>query len=75
MDAITFRYLVNLVVSEQLDMCLMDIVIACLYGILDNDMYMKIPEGFNMPEACKSNSKDIHSIKWQRLLYGFKHFG
>ena len=35
MDAITFRYLISLAVSEELDMRLMDVVTAYLYGSLD----------------------------------------
>ncbi|XP_073061988.1 secreted RxLR effector protein 161-like [Primulina eburnea] len=31
----------------------MDVVTAYLYGSLDNDIYMKIPEGFKPPEAKK----------------------
>jgi hypothetical protein len=45
MDAITFRFLINLVITENLDMRLMDVVTAYLYGSLDNDIYIKIPEG------------------------------
>ena len=43
MDAITFRFLISLVAKENLDMRLMDVVIAYLYGLLDNNIYMKIP--------------------------------
>ena len=32
-------------------MCLKDVVTAYLYGSLDSDIYMKIPEGFKMPET------------------------
>ena len=46
MDAITFRYLISLAVSENLEMHLMDVVTAYLYGSLDNDIYMRVPEGF-----------------------------
>ena len=35
MDVITFCYLVSLVVSEKLNMQLMDVVTAYLYGDLD----------------------------------------
>ena len=52
----------------------MDVVTAYLYGNFDNDIYNKIPKGFNMPEAYKLNSKDICSIKLQMFLYGFKQF-
>ena len=50
MDTITFCYLISLVAHEKLDMCLINVVIADLYGWLDNDIYMKIPKGFNMPK-------------------------
>ena len=58
-DAITFRYLISLAVSEGLDMRLMDVLTAYLYGSLDSDIYMKIPEGFKMPEAYNSISRDM----------------
>ena len=53
MDTITFRYLICLAISERLDLCLMDVVTAYLDGSLDNDIYVKIPEGFQMPEVVK----------------------
>ena len=46
-----------------------------LYGSLDSDIYMKIPEGFKMPEALSTKPKEIYSIKLQRSLYGLKQFG
>lgn len=52
-DAITFRYLINMAVQEKLDMHLMDVVTAYLYGSLDNKFFMKVPEGFKVPEAYK----------------------
>jgi hypothetical protein len=75
MDAITFRFLISLVVIENLDMRLMDVVTAYLYGSLDNDIYMKIPEGYKMPEAYNSKSRNMYSIKLQRSLYGLKQSG
>ena len=48
MDVITFRYLISLVVSEKLDMQLMDVVTAYLYGDLDTEIYMKVPEGLTL---------------------------
>ena len=44
-DATTFRFLISLAVCEKLEMRLMDVITAYLYGSLDNDIYMKIPEG------------------------------
>ena len=46
MDTITFRFFISLVTKENLDMLLMNVVIAYLYGSLDNDIYMKILEGY-----------------------------
>ena len=48
MDIITFRYLISLSVLEELDMRLMDVVTAYLYGMLENDIYMKVLEGFQL---------------------------
>ncbi|KAK1434445.1 hypothetical protein QVD17_00187 [Tagetes erecta] len=75
MDAITFRYLTSLAVSENLEMRLMDVVTAYLYGSLDSDIYMKIPEGFKFPEALSSKPKEMYSIKLQRSIYGLKQSG
>jgi hypothetical protein len=51
MDAITFKIMISLVITENLDMRLMDVVTAYLYGSLDNDIYIKIPEGYRMLEV------------------------
>ena len=75
MDAITFRFLISLVIIKNLDMRLMDVVTTYLYGSLDNDIYMKIPEGYKMPEAYNSKSRNMYSIKLQRSLYGLKQSG
>ncbi|KAG7549820.1 Reverse transcriptase RNA-dependent DNA polymerase [Arabidopsis thaliana x Arabidopsis arenosa] len=75
MDAITFRFLMSLAASKNLEMYLMDVVTAYLYGSLDNDIYMKIPEGLKMPEALRSKSKEICAVKLQRSLYGLKQSG
>ena len=44
MDAITFRFLINLVVLEGLDMRLMNVITIYLYGFMDNDIYIYIYE-------------------------------
>ena len=46
MDAITFRFLISLAISEGMNMHLMDVITTYLYRSMDNDIYMKIPEGF-----------------------------
>ena len=55
MDATTLRYLITLIVSEELSMCLTDILTIYLYGSLDNDIYMKIPEGFKVLKNMVQN--------------------
>ena len=75
MDAITFRYLISLAISENLEMRLMDVVTTYLYGSLDNDIYMRVPEGLKMPEALSSKPKEKYSIKLQRFLYGLMQSG
>ena len=75
MDATTFRYLISLAVSENLEMRLMDVVTAYLYGSLDSDIYMKIPEGFKMPRSLCAKPKEMYSIRLQRSLYGLKQSG
>ena len=72
MNAITFRYLISLAVSKGLDMHMMDVVIAYLYGSLDANVYMKIHEGFTLPEAMNSKPRSMYSIKLQSSLYGLK---
>ena len=56
---ITFRFLINLTVSEGLDMHLMDVIIAYLYGLIDNDIYMKISKGFKLPKANNTKSRSM----------------
>ena len=75
MDAITFRFLMSLAANQNLEMRLMDVVTAYLYGSLDTDIYMRIPEGFKMPESLSSKPKELCAIKLQRSLYGLKQSG
>ena len=75
MDAITFKFLISLVITENLDMRLMNVVTANLYGSLNNDIYMKISEGYKMLATYGSMSQSMYSIKIQRFLYGLNQFG
>jgi hypothetical protein len=56
-------------------MHLLDVVTAYLYGSLDNNIYIKISEGFSMPEAYNSSPYRNYSIKLQKSLYGLKQSG
>ena len=54
MDVITLRYLISLVVSEKLNMQLMDLVTAYLYEDLDMKIYTKVPEGLPLTGSNSS---------------------
>ena len=68
MDITMFQYLISLSVSEGLDMRLMDVVTAYLYGMLENDNYMKVPEGFQLPQVNTSQPLNMYSIKLRQSL-------
>ena len=74
-DVTTFRYLISLTIHEKLGMCLMDVVTAYLYGPLDCDIYMKIPEGLRLPATHNSGPRELYSIKLCISLYGLKQSG
>jgi len=38
----------------------MDVITTYLYGSLENNIYMKLPTGFNLPN--KASSKEDYSI-------------
>ena len=65
MDAITFRFLISLAMSERLDMHLIDVIATYLYGSIDNDIYMKIPEGFKLSETNNTKPCNMCLIKLQ----------
>jgi hypothetical protein len=54
-------------------MHLMDVVTAYLYGLLDSDIYIKVPEGLDIPN--KSHSYNMYCVKLQKSLYGLKQSG
>ncbi|KAL0796991.1 hypothetical protein Bca101_068368 [Brassica carinata] len=72
-DETTFRFLISLTIRENLDMRLMDVVTAYLYGPLDNEIYMKIPKGIELKN--KESSREQHCIKLNKSLYGLKQSG
>jgi hypothetical protein len=51
MNGITFRYLISITTQKHLSLQLMDVVTAYLYGLLDSDIYMKVPDGISVPNA------------------------
>jgi len=49
---------------------IMDVITAYLYGDLDSEIYMKIPDGIDVQNSSKPRS--AHVIKLRRSLYGLK---
>jgi hypothetical protein len=70
MSGITFRYIISLVAQKGLSMHLMDVVTGYLYGSLDSYIYMKVPEGIDIPN--KNHSRNMYRIKHHKSLYGLK---
>ncbi len=73
MSGISFRYLISLAIQKRLSMQLMDVVTAYLYGSLDSDIYMKIPDGISIPNG--SANRKMYCVKLKRSLYGLKQSG
>ena len=73
LDATTLQYSIILVGQQGLHLHLMDDVTTYLYGSFENHIYMKIPEGFHLPN--KKNSKERYSIKLNMLFYWLKQSG
>ena len=67
MSATTFRYLISLVVQNRLSMQLMDVVTAYLYGSLDSDIYMKVPDGISVPN--KNAKRNMYCVKLKVTIW------
>ena len=52
----------------------MDVITTYLYESIDNNIYMKILEGFKLPKVNNTKPRSMCSIKLQRYLYGLKQF-
>ena len=73
MSGTTFRYLISMAVQNRLSMQLMDVVTAYLYGSLDSDIYMKVPDGISVPN--NSAKRNMYCVKLNKSLYGLKQSG
>ena len=54
-------------------MQLMDVVTAYLYGSLDSDIYMKVPNGISILD--QGANRNMYCVKLKRSLYGLKQSG
>lgn len=66
-----FRYLISMAAKLNLEMKLMDVVTAYLYGILDSDIYIKVPECIPVSNHDRAN-RNLCSVKLRKSLYGLK---
>ena len=73
MNGITFRYLISLAIQNHLSLQLMDVVTAYLYGSLDSDIYMKVPDGIPIPNSHAN--RNMYCVKLTKSLYGLKQSG
>jgi hypothetical protein len=73
MNGITFRYLISLAVQKHLSFQLMDVVITYLYGSLDSDIYIKVPDGISVPNL--NANRNIYCVKLIKSLYALKQSG
>jgi hypothetical protein len=70
MNGITFRYLISLAIQKCLSLQLMNVVTAYLYGSLDSDIYMKVPDGISVPNA--NVGCNMYYVNLNKSLYGLK---
>jgi hypothetical protein len=68
MSGITFRYVISMVANLNLKMQLMDVVTTYLYGSLDSEIHMRVPEGLKIPGP--NQNRNMFSIRLQWSLYG-----
>ena len=74
MDKITFRFLINLIVLEGLDIHLINVIITYLYISINKDIYMKILEVFKLLETNSSKFLSMYLIKLQQFLHILKQY-
>jgi hypothetical protein len=51
----------------------MDVVTLYLYGSLDSNIYMKVPDGISIPNANKG--RNMYRVKLNKSLYDLKQSG
>lgn len=69
-DLITFRILIAFALHYGLHIESMDVVTAYLYGDIDVEIYMEIPEGIPVPPGMKNPG-----FRLKKSLYGLKQSG
>lgn len=67
--------LISQAAYEKLNLCMMNVVRAYLYGSFDSDIYKELFKGFNFPGTYNSSSWEEYSSELNKSLYGLKQSG
>jgi hypothetical protein len=51
----------------------MNVIAAYLYGSLDSDIYIKVPNGISVPNT--NANRNMYYVKLVKSLYGLKQLG
>ena len=62
------RTVISIINKYNLDTCQLDVKTAFLNGVIDEEIYMELPEGLSYNENCKKEKV----CKIERALYGLK---
>jgi hypothetical protein len=73
MSGVTFRYFISLAPQKGVFIHIMDVVTTYPYGSLDSNIYMKAPEGLDIPNT--NHSCNMYYVKLQKSSYGLKQSG
>jgi hypothetical protein len=73
MNEITFWYLISLATQKHLSLQLIDVVTSYLYGSLDSDIYMKVPDGISVLNT--NTNLNMYCVKLVKSLYDLKQSG
>ena len=68
LNDVTFRIIMTLIIANQWDADIVDIETAFLYGELEEEIYMKIPEGLN--EYTGKHYDDKECFVLNKAMYG-----
>jgi len=75
MDSTTFRYVLGLAVEHTLEMKMLDVVTAYLYGPLDTEIYIKPPPEMVREQIPTDAPGRFSGLKLHKALYGLKQAG
>jgi hypothetical protein len=70
MNGITFRYLISLTTQNHISLQLMDVMTAYLYGSLDSDIYIKVPDRISILNI--NANRNMYYVKLVKSLYVLK---